>query len=59
MKKFLYKGELSRITLDGKDYCLENGNEYSLPEENQHVKVLIASGILVDADAQKETTLKK
>jgi hypothetical protein len=59
MKKYLYKGQISRFSLEGKDYCLEPGKEYDLPSESQYIKVLVASGVLVDSEAKKETTLKK
>lgn len=58
MKKYLYTGQTSFVTIDGSDHCLENGKEYSLPETASHVKTLVATGVLKPVE-KKETTLKK
>lgn len=58
MKEFLYKGDSAmnfNLNIEGKtqDFCLIPGEKCSLPEQNDHVKVLFAKGILVEAPAEK------
>jgi hypothetical protein len=55
MKKFKYTGSMDHnatIRVDGNlvDLRLTKGQEYDLPADNPHVKVLISTGLLVDAE---------
>ncbi len=59
MKKYLYTGQTSYVTINRVDYCLQNGNEYTLPVDSSHVKTLVATGALKPVEEKKETTLKK
>lgn len=43
------------FSIEGKDYCFENGSEAELPETNEYVKDLTVQGILVPVEAEKPT----
>ena len=45
--KFIYKGPLSGITINKVETLLYKGKEVDLPEDNSHIKTLIALGYLV------------
>ncbi len=59
MKKYLYTGQISYVTIARVDHCLQDGNEYSLPADSSHVKTLVATGALKLVEEKKETQSKK
>jgi hypothetical protein len=62
MKTFIYKGpEPNSISLRGHgDVILTDNATIDLPEDNEHVKTLIAKGFLVEApEIIKKTKFKK
>ena len=48
--KFIYKGPMSGITINKDETILYKGKEVELPEDNSHIKTLIALGYLVKAE---------
>lgn len=44
------------FSIGGTDYCLENGSEAELPENNEYIKDLTVQGILVPVTATSTTT---
>lgn len=55
MKKFVYSGPVSSVSVaEGKVVTLINGYEVELPEDHDHVKVLIEHKRLTEVPAAKE-----
>jgi hypothetical protein len=55
MKKYTYTGKFQHcatILVSGEilDLRLSQGNAYELPESHPHIKKLVATGLLVDAN---------
>lgn len=64
MKDFLYTGDSVMnfsLNTDGKieDFTLIPGEKCSLPEKNQHVKVLLAKGFIEEAPIEKNSPKNK
>lgn len=58
MKKFLYKGDMTTLTIDKKDYVLHKNIEVELPETNDKVKTYQRRGLL-EAIPTKEVKQQK
>ena len=59
MKKFKYTGKLFHaVTLDGKDFIFHEDQVYELNPENEHVKSLIAFGLLKEIAPDQEKEVK-
>jgi len=48
--KFIYKGPLSGVTINKVETILYKGKEVDLPEDNPHIKTLIALGYLTKVE---------
>ncbi|MDM7320231.1 MAG: hypothetical protein P3W91_000715 [Fervidobacterium sp.] len=58
MKKYVYEGPLTAVTIGGVDYILYPNSVVELDENNEYVQTLIAMGRLKEVKEEQKTKKK-